>query len=43
MAGNYNYTQTLLVMPEAERRWRRNEGEEPLEDSYDRFNKWGSK
>jgi len=29
---------TLLVMPEAEKRWRRrDEDEEPLEDSYDRF------
>ena len=29
---------TLLVMPEAERRWqRRDEDEEPVEDSYDRF------
>ena len=38
VAGNYNYTLTLLVMPEAERRWRqRGEDEEPVEDSYDRF------
>ena len=38
MAGNYNYTQTLLVMPEAEKLWRRrDEDEEPVEDSYDRF------
>ena len=27
----------LLVIPEAERRWRRDEDEEPVEDSYDRF------
>jgi len=28
----------LLVMPEAEKRWRRrDEDEEPVEDSYDRF------
>ena len=37
MAGNYGYTLTLLVMPEAETRWRRDEDEEPVEDSYDRF------
>lgn len=36
MAGNYGYTLTLLVMPEAERRWRRRD-EEQVEDSYDRF------
>jgi len=32
VAGNYGYTLTLLVMPEAERRWRRDEDEEPVED-----------
>jgi len=37
VAGNYGYTLTLLVMPEAERRWRRDEEEEPVEDSYDRL------
>ena len=38
VAGNYGYTLTLLVMPEAERRWpRQDEDEEPVEDSYDRF------
>ena len=38
VAGNYGYTLTLLVMPEAERRWRRrDEDEEPVEDSYERF------
>ena len=38
VAGNYGYTLTLLVMPEAERRWgRRDEDEEMEEDSYDRF------
>ena len=39
VAGNYGYTLTLLVMPEAERRWRQRDGleEEPVEDSYDRF------
>ena len=44
VAGNYGYTLTLLVMPEAERRWqRRDEGEEPVEDSYDRFVSRGQK
>ena len=37
MAGNYGYTLTLLVMPEAEKRWQRDEDEEPVEDSYERF------
>ena len=37
VAGNYGYTLTLLEMPEAERRWRRDQDEEPVEDSYDRF------
>ena len=38
VAGNYGHTLTLLVMPEAERRWRRrDENEEPVEGSYDRF------
>jgi len=39
VAGNYDYTLTLLVMPEAERRWQRREEEEegPVEDNYDRF------
>lgn len=41
MAGNYGYTLTLLVMPEAEKRWRRDEDEEPVEDSYDRFRAGG--
>ncbi|WP_424894890.1 hypothetical protein [Tepidimonas sp. HKU79] len=36
VAGNYGYTLTLLVMPEAEKRWRRRD-QEPVEDSYDRF------
>ena len=39
VAGNYGYTLTLLVMPEAERRWGRWDEleEEPVDDSYDRF------
>ena len=39
VAGNYGYTLTLLVMPEAERRWGRGVEleEEPVDDSYDRF------
>ena len=35
VAGNYSYTLTLLVMPKAEKRWRRrDEDEEQMEDSY---------
>ena len=41
VAGNYDYTLTLLVMPEAERRWRRDQDEEPVEDSYERFRAGG--
>ena len=37
VAGNYAYTLTLLVMPDAEYRWGRDQDEEPVEDSYDRF------
>lgn len=44
VAGNYGYTLTLLVMPEAERRWpRQDEDEELVEDSYDRFLSRGQK
>ena len=36
--GLRHFGVTLLVMPEAEKRWRRrDEDEEPVEDSYDRF------
>ena len=36
--GQEHFGLTLLVMPEAKRRWRRrDEDEEPVEDSYDRF------
>ena len=41
VAGNYGYTLTLLVMPLAEKRWWRDEDEEPVEDSYDRFGAGG--
>ncbi len=37
VAANYDYTLTLLVMPDAEYRWRRREEEGPVEDNYDRF------
>ena len=37
VAGNYAYTLTLLMMPDAEYRWERDQDEEPVEDSYDRF------
>ena len=43
VAGNYGYTLTLLVMPEAEKRWRRDQDEEPVEDSYERFIARGQK
>jgi len=45
VAGNYGYTLTLLVMPEAERRWWRRDGleEEPVGDSYDRLLSRGQK
>jgi len=40
--GYGHFGLTLLVMPEAERRWRRrDEEEEPVEDSYDRFRAGG--
>jgi len=38
VADNYGYALTLLVMPEAEKRWRlRDADDETVEDSYDRF------
>jgi len=40
VAGNYGYTLTLLVMPEAQRRWQDGLEEEPVEDSYDRLSRW---
>ena len=42
VAGNYGYTLTLLVMPEAEKRWRRRD-EEQVEDNYERFISRGQK
>jgi len=37
VAGQYDYTLTLLVLPEAEWQEARHEDEEPEEDTYDRF------
>lgn len=37
VAGNYNYTLTLLLLPDAEWRSPRHDEEEPLQDAYDRF------
>jgi Zn-dependent peptidase ImmA (M78 family) len=37
VAGQYDYTLTLLVLPEAEWQWARHDDEVPEEDSYDRF------
>lgn len=37
VAGNYNYTLTLLLLPDAEWRSPQHDDEEPLQDSYDRF------
>jgi len=37
VAGQYDYTLTLLLMPEAEWQGARHDDEEPEEDTYDRF------
>lgn len=37
VAGQYGYTLTLLVLPEAEWQGSRHDDEEPEEDTYDRF------
>ena len=37
VAGNYNYTLTLLLLPDAEWQSPRHDEEEPLQDTYDRF------
>ena len=37
IAGQYDYTLTLLVLPEAERLGAHHDDEEPEEDTYDRF------
>lgn len=37
VAGQYDYTLTLLLLPEAEWQGARHDDEEPAEDTYDRF------
>ena len=37
VAGQYDYTLTLLLLPDSERRGARHDDEEPEEDTYDRF------
>ena len=37
VSGQYDYTLTLLLMPDAEWRLPRHDDEEPLEDTFDRF------
>ena len=37
VAGQYDYTLTLLLLPDSERRGSRHDDEEPEEDTYDRF------
>lgn len=37
VAGQYDYTLTLLLLPEAEWQGARHDDEEPEEDTYDRF------
>jgi hypothetical protein len=41
VAGNYDYTLTLLRMPDAEWRRPQHDEEEPDEDTFDRFIRGG--
>jgi len=41
VAGNYDYTLTLLLMPDAEWRAPQHDEEEPLEDTLERFERNG--